>query len=102
MPTKHAAFCEACEWTGPERSDNLIALADYDAHLIGELHTSTKAGLAPAIGDPITGTFSPGLTIVSIDSTADAPDTYEVRDADGTAWVVTRDKDADARAWLAV
>lgn len=39
------AVCDACSpaWVGPERVDNLEALADFDAHVAGDDHQSTIA-----------------------------------------------------------
>lgn len=75
-----AGYCEPCDWTGPTRTDNLRALADYDRHMASAGHKAMLADAAmPKPGElvDVAGADTPS-TIVEVINVEPGPNYIEV------------------------
>lgn len=76
----YQGYCEPCDWTGPERTDNLVSLRDYDRHLAGTVHKAMLADAAmPKPGElvDVAGADTPS-TIVEVINVEPGPNYIEV------------------------
>lgn len=103
-------YCEPCDWTGPERSDNLRSLADYDRHLAGSVHKAMLASEGfPKAGElvHIPGEDAPSA-IVEVITIEPGPNDFQVIVDIGfghreTYWVrSTPDEEHGHRIWQAL
>lgn len=106
----YTGYCEPCDWTGPERTDSLRSLADYDRHLAGRVHQAMLQGEGmPKPGElvAVPGEDMPS-TIVEVITVDPGPNDIEVTVDIGFGhteriWVrPTPDEEHGHRIWQAL
>ena len=108
-PIHFAAYCERCDWTGRTRADNLVAMRDFDEHLLTRDHLMGVSNRPPEPGDIIFVDAADEadrreIEIVSLFDGDGGSGSFEVIDINDDAWGVIRDNTRDTaerRAWVA-